>query len=62
MTYDLDPLLRLPKVLEATGISRAAIYKKMNEGTFPPAVRLGPKSVAWRQSDVSRWIAELVEA
>ncbi|HEP9601813.1 TPA: AlpA family phage regulatory protein [Pseudomonas aeruginosa] len=36
--------------------SRVTIQHRMREGTFPRQVRLGPNSVAWRQSDIARWV------
>ena len=52
-------LLRRPEVEGITGLSRATIYARINVGTFPLPVRLGPNSVAWRADDVNQWIAEL---
>lgn len=49
---DIDPLLRLPAVLVATGLKRASLYAMMKEGRFPGSVRLGPNSVAWRASAI----------
>jgi prophage regulatory protein len=52
---DIDPLLRLPAVLAATGLKRSSLYAMMNEDRFPRAVRLGPNSVAWRTSAIRAW-------
>lgn len=53
-----DPLLRMPAVLAATGIShKATIYAAMAAGTFPRPVRIGSRAVAWRSSDIAAWIA-----
>lgn len=51
-----EQLLRLPSVKAATGRSRASIYADMADGTFPKPVRIGTRSVAWRQSDIDKWI------
>lgn len=53
---EIDRLMRLDEVLHNTGLSRNTVYRRMREGTFPKQVRLGPKSVAWRQSDIVKWI------
>ena len=50
-------ILRLPEVCQVSGLSRATIYKKMAEGTFPTPLRLGARSVGWRLSDLDTWIA-----
>lgn len=49
-------LLRLPQVLTRTSLKRWAVYAKINEGTFPRPVKLGERAVAWRSTDVDRWI------
>jgi prophage regulatory protein len=48
-------LARLPLVLKVTGLGRSTIYRWIADGTFPPPVRLGPRAVAWRWSDLDRW-------
>jgi prophage regulatory protein len=52
-----DSLLRIERVCERTGLSRASIYRREMAGTFPKRVRLGLRSVAWYESDVSDFIA-----
>lgn len=48
-------LARLPTVLEMTGLGRSTIYRWIAAGSFPPPVRLGPRAVAWRWSDLDEW-------
>jgi prophage regulatory protein len=31
----------------------------MKEGTFPRQIRIGPNSVAWRQSAIVKWMSDL---
>lgn len=56
-----DALLRLPAVREMVGLSRSEIYRRIESGRFPRPVRLGDNAVAWRLSDLQRWISELPE-
>lgn len=49
--------LRLPDVIQRTGLPRSTVYYLTKHGSFPPAVRLGARSVAWRVEDVDTWIA-----
>lgn len=56
MTHAIDRFLRLAEVLHATGLGRNTIYRRMREGTFPRQIRLGPNSVAWRQSEIDKWM------
>ena len=48
-------LARLPTVLQATGLGRSTIYRLIADGSFPAPVRLGPRAVAWRWSDLDQW-------
>lgn len=58
MTESIDRFLRLDEVLHITGLSRATVYRWIREGTFPKQVRLGPNSVAWRQSAIAKWMSD----
>jgi prophage regulatory protein len=55
---DLDRIIRLKTVLARTGLSRSTLYRKINEGTFPPQVRISVHGAGWRESAISRWIAD----
>jgi prophage regulatory protein len=50
-------LLRLAEVRNRTALSRSSIYAYMAEGKFPQPVNIGPRSVAWIESDVTEWVA-----
>jgi len=58
----IDRILRRPEVQHVTGLGRSALYLAIQEGRFPRPVKLGPRSVGWRESDVKRWIDERTEA
>ncbi|ATI90632.1 AlpA family transcriptional regulator [Salmonella enterica] len=49
-------LLRLKQVEAKTGIKRAQIYLYMQRGCFPRAIKIGPASVAWLESEIDEWI------
>lgn len=55
-------LLRLADVSAQVGLSRSTIYKRMDEGTFPRPVDLGPNVVRWRSTDIVSWINSLAPA
>jgi len=48
-------LLRLPAVMQVTGLSRSTLYRLIADEQFPRPVRLGLRAVAWRRSDVEAW-------
>ena len=54
----IDRLMRLEEVLRCTGLSRSELYRQIQCGTFPRAVRVGKRAVRWRESEVEEWIAE----
>ncbi len=47
--------LRMPTVMRMTGLGRSTIYRLIADQKFPSPVRLGPRAVAWRRSDLDRW-------
>ena len=58
-------LVRLPEVLEITGLSRTTIWRRAREGSFPSPVRLGgerTRAVGWREQDIYDWIDSLSSA
>jgi prophage regulatory protein len=54
-------VLRLPQVMEKVGISRSGVYQRVKEGSFPPAVRLGRRSVGWLEGEIDDWLAARIE-
>ncbi|MBM7038070.1 AlpA family transcriptional regulator [Vibrio ulleungensis] len=48
--------LKLKEVIKKTALSRSAIYRKMDEGSFPKSVSLGDRAVAWIESEVEEWM------
>lgn len=53
-----EKLLRLPAVEERTALKKSTIYAAVAAGTMPPPVRLSARAVAWRESEIDRWVAE----
>ncbi len=47
--------LRIQAVIRVTGLSRSTLYRLIADETFPRPVRLGPRAVAWRRSDIDAW-------
>ena len=50
-------MLRLPEVLELTGLSRSTIFRLVQTGTFPPSVKLTTRTIGWFSTDIETWIA-----
>jgi prophage regulatory protein len=54
-------ILRLPTVLDRTGLSRSTVYQRVAEGKFPKSVSLGARAVGWIEAEVDEWIACQIE-
>jgi prophage regulatory protein len=54
-------ILRLPIVLDRTGLSRSTIYQRVTEGSFPKPVSLGARAVGWIETEVEEWIGRQIE-
>lgn len=58
----MSRLIRLVELEHLTGIKKSKIYQMIKEGSFPGAVRLGAKSVAWKEEEVQQWVDDLPRA
>lgn len=52
--------LRLPAVIERTGLSRTTIYRLEMEGKFPRRLKTSQSSSAWVESEVQQWAESLL--
>jgi len=52
----MSKILKLPEVMNATGLSRSSIYEFMKKGLFPKTISLGVRAVGWLESDIANWI------
>ena len=44
--------LRLPEVINRTGLSKDSIYRLGKKGTFPKPIKLGERASAWPECEV----------
>lgn len=54
-------LLRLPAVIDATGLARSTIYARMKAGTFPEKVKMG-RATGWLAAEIENFINDCVAA
>jgi prophage regulatory protein len=52
-------ILRLPAVMQITGLSRSTIYLRIARGAFPRPVSLGARAVGWRENEIHGWLEQL---
>lgn len=50
-------LLTISDVVEMVSLSRATIYRRMNEKKFPSTIKVSDQAVRWRRSDIEEWAA-----
>ena len=49
---ETETLLKLPDVLKQIPVSRSTWLLGVNAGIYPRPIQIGPRAVAWRQSDL----------
>jgi len=49
-------IIRLPEVLNKTGLSRSSVYLKIKTGDFPSSFPLGMRARGWLDSEIDGWI------
>ena len=55
----MERIMRVPEVVQVTGLSKTTIWRRVKNGDFPAPVRLGSlatRSVGWRESEVKGWL------
>ena len=55
-----EVFLRLPLVSARVGLKKSAIYARVAEGTFPSAVKIGRRAVAWQATAIDTWMQAAV--
>lgn len=53
-------LLRRAQVHDRVGLKDSALLARINRGTFPPPIPLGPKVVGWIESEVDAVVKALI--
>ena len=53
---DVDHILRPKAVCKVIGVGRTQLYELRKSGDFPPAIKLGKRSVGWRVSVIDGWL------
>jgi prophage regulatory protein len=51
-----DTINRLPAVKQFSGLGKTSIYDGVAAGTFPAPLKIGPRAVGWRTSDLMHWV------
>jgi len=54
-------IIRKPEVLQMTGLSKSTLYNRNQEGSFPPPINLGGRSVGFVQSECVITLQAMIE-
>lgn len=53
-------LLRIDGVLDIVPVCRAEWYNRIRRGEAPAPIPIGPRAVAWLESDVQQYVDDLI--
>jgi len=53
-----ERFLRIPEIVQRTGMSKATVYNRINQGLFPKQIPIGANLVVWLESDVQKCMKE----
>ena len=45
-------ILRLPQVMDESGLARSTVYLRIKQGTLTKPIALGPRCVGWPQAEI----------
>ncbi|HBU7384130.1 TPA: AlpA family transcriptional regulator [Klebsiella pneumoniae] len=52
--------IRVPEVLRRVGFGRTKLYELIRQGRFPEQVKIGPRTVAFVESEIDEWIEAII--
>jgi prophage regulatory protein len=55
-------IIKLPEVINATGLSGSSIYRLITKSQFPKQIKLSERSSGWVKSEVDQWLNERIKA
>jgi prophage regulatory protein len=53
-------VLRLPQVIQITGLCRSLIYQLEADDRFPRRIRIGSRAVGWLHDEIQQWLTDRV--
>jgi len=54
-----EGFMRLPEVLRVIPVSKTSWWEGVRSGRYPQSIKLGPRTTAWRVSDIRKLIDSL---
>jgi len=56
-----EKFLRLPQVMEVTGVKKSYIWQSIKDGTFPKQIKISARISVWKESDINNWILKQID-
>jgi prophage regulatory protein len=56
----IQRFIRKSELPQFTGLKRTAIEDAVKAGTFPKPIRIGPRNVAWLESELADWQSQRI--
>lgn len=51
-----NQLLRIPQVMELTGLAKSTVWLWVKQGKLPSPIKLSTRVTVWKRSDLEEWI------
>lgn len=51
-----NKFLRIPQVMELTGLAKSTVWLWVKQGKLPSPIKLSTRVTVWKQSDIEEWI------
>ena len=52
----MDKLIRLPRVMELTGLAKSTVWAWVKDGRLPKSKKLSKRVAVWKESEILTWI------
>jgi prophage regulatory protein len=52
-------IYRQPEVLFLLGVSKTTLWRMVNDGKFPPPLKIGQRANGWKVTTVQEWLNKL---
>ena len=61
MNNQISRIMRLPEVMNTTGLGRSSIYAYVQKNVFPKPFKIGEKAIGWKADEVAAYIERRAE-
>ena len=55
----MDRLLRLPQVMDLTGLAKSTVWLWVSQGKLPKPIKISPRVSVWKESEIMTFIENI---